>query len=81
MAKQIELQLIREMQKNDQFSRNNYKKLQEKYANKYVAIEDGRVIANGSSMVDLHKRATKIAKDARLVLFEFIPAKGTTILF
>ena len=77
----IELQLIKEMQKNDAFSRNNYGKLQKKYPNTYVAIEEGRVIASDKNMAGLNKKMAKIAKDIRLVLFEFVPAKGTTILF
>ena len=77
----VEIQLIREMQKNDTFSRNNYKNLQKKYANKYVAIEEGKVIASDHNMAGLNKKIAKAAKDIRLVLFEFVPAKGTTILF
>ncbi len=53
--------------------------LQEKYANKFVALCEGEVIASGPSITEVMDRAKKVAK-GRKYLVEFIPPGDLLVL-
>lgn len=76
-----ELQLIMEMRKNGDVIRNKYNALQKDYPNKFVALYEGKVIDSDTDPKALNSRLEKEAKDPTLVLVQFIPEKGTEILY
>jgi len=76
-----ELELIKKMDSNHRMIRERFDVLQEKYANEFVAIENGRVLDHDRDMRILVKRLEMKRGDLTLVLVEFIPEKGTQILY
>ncbi len=53
--------------------------LQAKYANKYVAMCEGKVIVEAESITDVYVKAEKVAK-GRKFLVRFIPAGDAYVL-
>ena len=76
-----ELQLITSMEKNDAFARNRYTELQKRYANEYVAIDNGRVIAHSKTIKALSEILSSKGVELTTVLVQFIPKRGVEILF
>ncbi|MDE1857428.1 MAG: hypothetical protein KGH98_05140 [Candidatus Micrarchaeota archaeon] len=81
MQESGELQLIRKMEKNDRIIRSHYERLRQNYGNQYVAIDNGKVVGHNSTLSGL--MAALKAKNTELttVLVQFIPRKGTDILY
>lgn len=76
-----ELQLIKEMRKNGDVIRNKYSALQKDYPNRFVALYEGKVIDSDTDPKTLNSRIEKDVKEPILVLVQFIPEKGTEILY
>jgi len=76
-----ELQLITNMEKNEAFARNRYAELQKRYANEYVAIDNGRVIAHSKTIKALSEILSSKGVELTTVLVQFIPKRGVEILF
>lgn len=76
-----ELQLIINMEKNDTFARKKYAELQMRYANEYVAIDKGKVIAHDEKIKALGDTLNSKGIELTTVLVQFIPKKGVEILF
>jgi hypothetical protein len=76
-----ELQLIKQMENNDSVIRNTYKALQQKYANEYIGIDEGKVIAHSKKLQELLDLLKNMKKDTAKILIQFIPDKGVIILF
>ena len=76
-----ELQLITSMEKNDTFARKKYAELQKRYANEYVAIDKGKVIAHDEKIKTLSETLSSKGVELTTVLVQFIPKKGVEILF
>ena len=76
-----ELQLITSMEKNDTFARKKYAELQKRYANEYVAIDNGKVIAHDEKMKALSDILSSKGVELTTVLVQFIPKKGVEIFF
>ncbi len=76
-----ELQLIKEMRKNGDVIRNQYGMLQNDYPNKFIALYEGKVIDSDKDPKALNVRLGKEVKEPTLVLIQFIPEKGTEILY
>jgi hypothetical protein len=76
-----ELQLITSMEKNDAFARKRYTELQKRYANEYVAIDNGRVIAHSKSIKALSEILSSKGVELTTVLVQFIPKMGLKYYF
>jgi len=76
-----ELQLITHMEENDTFIRKKYTELQKLYANEYVAIDNGRVIAHSKNAKTLSDILKFNDVELATVLVQFIPKKGSEIVF
>jgi ABC-type enterochelin transport system ATPase subunit len=60
--------------KNKLWAMNNMNKLRSKYANKYVALDKGRVLAFGDSPDEVFKQLRKKKlKDISTIAIEFVP--------
>ena len=81
MAMEIEMQLIKKMEKNDRAVRSNINELRKKYANQYIAVDNGKIISHDTSLENLRKLLEKNEKDLQTVLIEYIPEKGTVVLY
>ncbi len=76
-----ELQMIKEMRKNGDVIRNHYNTLQKDYPNRFVAIYEGKVIDSDIDPKALSSRIESEVNEPVLVLMQFIPEKGTEILY
>lgn len=81
MTEEIEIQLIKKMKKNDTAIRSSINEMRARYANQYVAVDDGKVLLHDASRENLIKLLEKSKKDLRTVLIEYIPEKGTVVLY
>jgi len=60
--------------KNKLWAMNNMKKLRPRYANKYVALDNGSVLAFGESPDEVFKELRKKKlKDISTIAIEFVP--------
>lgn len=75
-----ELQSLAQFEKEDQWFQSNFRRLQEKFANKFVAIKSEAVIASSVESYDIIEKAKKKTSDLTMVLIEFIPEKGLTVI-
>jgi hypothetical protein len=75
-----ELQCLEQFEKEDNWFRANFSKLQEKFANKFVAIEGENVIASGDKSLTVLEKAKEKSKDLSMVLIEFVPEKGLVVI-
>ncbi len=76
-----ELQLITIVEKNDTFARKKHAELQKRYANEYVAIDNGKVIAHNEKIKALSDILNSKGVVLATVLVQFIPEKGVEIIF
>lgn len=75
-----ELALINKMLANNEYVKTNYRQLQQKHPNEYVAVDNGRMIDSDKNIKTLTKRLSAV-KNKRSVLVEFIPISGMTVLY
>lgn len=76
-----ELELIKQMDRNDSLIRESYKALQKRYPNEFIAIEKGKVVANGKSLKAVEQHLSKNVESEIPVLIRYIPAAGISILY
>ena len=81
MAKRNEIQLIKQLDRNDKAVRDNFESMRKQYANKYVAVDKGKIILSDSSLENLKKRLQEKRIAILTVLIQYIPAKGVVILY
>lgn len=75
-----ELQLLIEMKKDEEFLKENYSKLKEQYPDKFIAIKNGKVIAEGINMDIVQDKLKKIGEDPAIITIEFVHKKGTVVI-
>jgi ABC-type enterochelin transport system ATPase subunit len=80
MKMQEELQLLMEMKRDEKFLKENISKLKEQYPDKFVAIKNGKVIADGTDMNIVQDKLKKIGEDPAIISIEFVHKKGTVII-
>jgi len=75
-----ELQLITRMEENDAFVRKAYTELQKLYADEYIAVDNGRVIAHSKNAKTLNCVLKSNSVELTTVLVQFIPKRGVEIV-
>jgi len=75
-----ELELLKETKNDEAYLRDNYGKLRERYPDKFIAIKDGNVIAEGSNMSVVLAKLKKEKENSALITIEFIHKKGTILI-
>ena len=75
-----EMQLLIEAKNDENFLKENYGKLKEKYPDKFIAVKNGKVIAEGSDMDTIKIELKEKGEDPAIVTIEFIHRKGTVII-
>jgi len=76
-----ELQLIKKMEKNGKLIREDYDSLQKQYANKFIAINEGKIIEYNQNVEELKKTLENKKINLTTILVQFIPEKGVEILY
>jgi len=76
-----ELQLIARMEENDAFVRKKYTELQKWYPDEYIAVDNGKVIAHSKNAKTLNGVLKSKGVELTTVLVQFIPKKGSEIVF
>ena len=75
-----ELQVITEAQNDNQWLQNNYKKIQEEYPNKFVAVANKKIIATGEKIETVVKTVKERGINPAMILIEFVPEKGLILI-
>lgn len=75
-----ELVLLNKIKEDNEYLMKNYKKIQEKFANTFVAISEGRIVAYNTGMNAVIATLKKKKLNPAFVLIEFIPPKGVEII-
>jgi len=75
-----ELALLRTVEKDDEWLRRNFGRIQEKHPNKFVAISKEHVIAHAGHSEDVVRKVEKKGIDPATTLIEFIPRKGLILI-
>lgn len=68
------------LMKNKEWLYNNYDDIREKYAHKYVAIFDEKVLESDNDLKRLKEKLRKKLKDPDTVLIELINPKEITLI-
>lgn len=76
-----EFAVLERMERSENLLRTQYEKLRTEYANEFIAIDNGKILANDSNLAKLQAELSKHKKiDLALVVIQFIPKKGLEIL-
>lgn len=76
MEAQIEMQVLMETEKDQKFLKGNLEKLRKEHPDKFVAIKNGKVIAEGTDMNTVKSKLKKAGVDPAITTVEFIHKKG-----
>ncbi len=74
------LQLTKKVIKNKKWLYNNYEKLSNEFANKYVAIFDETVIDSDNKLAHLKEKLKKKFKNPDTILIELINPQNITLI-
>lgn len=75
-----EQQLLIETKKDEAFLSENHDELRKEYPDRFVAIEDGKVIAEGADMDIIQNKLKKMGRDPAIATIEFVHKKGTVVI-
>lgn len=75
-----EFKLLVDMDNDAKWLHMNFEKIREKFENKFIAIKNRNVIAEGNEFEDVIKKLKKKKENPATVLIKFIHKKGTTII-
>jgi len=75
-----ELQTLLEFEQNDRWLHENIDRLRDKFANKFVAVKNKKVIVYSAEIDDLIKKLEKKKEKPNEVLIEFINTKDFKLL-
>ena len=72
---------FKEFENASRFVSQNYEQLQQKYGDRYVAVRDAGIVAVAPTFHELLAMLEKQGLEARDVIIEFFPAKGTIVVY
>lgn len=75
------LQEFKNLETSSAFVSRSYQKIQEKYPNKFIAVENNKIILAGPNVEDMINELRSMNKDPSRILIEFIPEKGLIVLY
>ena len=81
MEEQELIQEFNELEADSNFISERSLELSQKYARKFLAIKDKRIIAIGDNFENVLNEIKEKGIDASRVLIEYIPDKGEIILY
>ena len=71
-----ESKILAKFEKSRQFLCNSYKTLSRKYADKFIAIDNGQVVAANKDLKQLLRILKRKGFSPSVVLVEYIPSKN-----
>jgi len=75
-----EMTMLQAAEKDNEWLTRNFKKIQQEHPNKFIAISEGQIIAEGGDSEDVINEVKKKGKDSAAILIEFIPEKGLLLI-
>jgi len=75
-----EMAMLQTAEKDNEWLTRNFKKIQQEYPNKFIAISEKHIIAEGGDSEDVINEVKKKGKDSATVLIELIPEKGLLLI-
>lgn len=72
--------MLRAVEEDNEWLQRNFGKIQEQHPNKFVAVSERQVIADGESSEDVTKEVEKKGINPATILIEFIPEKGLILI-
>jgi len=75
-----EMAMLQTAEKDNDWLTRNFKKIQQEHPNKFIAISEGHIIAEGGDSEDVINEVEKKGRDSATVLIEFIPEKGLLLI-
>ena len=76
----LELEMIDKASRESRWLERNFNSLQEKYENKFIAVENEEVIEESDDFQDLLNKLNKKGKNPALLIIRFIHQKGISII-
>lgn len=70
-----ELELLKHSEKDSNWLLRNYEKIREKHENKFVAVKDNEIIADGEDIKEIEDKLKKQNVDPKTTIVDFIPPK------
>jgi hypothetical protein len=74
------LQMMKRFEENFQYYAKHYNELREKYRGKFIAIDQGKIIAENSDHSQLLEYLSKEYKDTRPIFIQYISEKDYMIM-
>ena len=75
-----EFQFLSKLDKDTKWLKKNYKEVQERYPNKFVAISNERILAADEDMEKVIEKTKEKGIKPNLVLTEFIPDRHSILI-
>jgi len=75
-----EMAMLQTAGKDNEWLTSNFEKLQKEHPNKFIAVFDEHIIAEGCESEKVINEVKKKGKDPATVLIEFIPEKGLLLI-
>lgn len=74
------IEILKESDISQKWIKKNYRRLQKKFPNKYIAVQDRSVIVSSKKLDGLLKSKELKGKDLNRTVLEFIPEKDIEML-
>ncbi|MDE1833620.1 MAG: hypothetical protein KGH58_04345 [Candidatus Micrarchaeota archaeon] len=78
---EMELQLIKNLEKSNKLINHKYADLQRRYGDQFIALDNGKVIAHDQKVEALRKSLEDKGLALATVIIEYIPKKGVMVLY
>lgn len=75
-----ELEVFVEAEKNLDFLNKNFKELEKKYSNKFIAISGGKIVAVNENPQNIFREVEHTGIERSKILVEFIPISGSILI-
>jgi len=75
METRQEMEFLKIFEKDSCWLLQNYEKVQKEFEEKFVAVKNGKVIADGKNIQELTEKLKKREIDPRITVIDFIPRK------
>ncbi|MBM3303724.1 MAG: hypothetical protein FJY76_01395 [Candidatus Aenigmarchaeota archaeon] len=72
--------MLQKAEKDNGWLQRNFERVREEHPNKFIAIDDEKVIAEGSGSSEVIEKVEKMGKNPSNMLIEFIPEKGLILI-
>lgn len=75
-----EIALLTKLEKDNEWFSQNFEELQETYEEKFIAIENGKVLESASNFQKLFELLKNKKINPALILIKFIHERGTSVI-